>query len=897
MLRRILTLLCVLIASVALAQERGIDALERGAWEQALDDTSPARDDEMRLRRAEALWALGRYDDALTALRDARSLDARARLGRRLIELDRIDDALEVLDPLIEEERAPSLEARIARADAYRRTGRRSRAALEYEDVLRQHQRGSARGPEALRWVAEAAWRLDRIEEANTRFREALDAAPDSVDVRLAWARLFLAKYRPDDARGLIDEALERNPRHPDALALLAETEFTLRYDRASAEGAIERALAVDPKHAESRELRARMAMDDREFARATEVLDALREDFPQRLSTMSLQAAVAELRDDQARFDELEREVLRIDPLHAELYQIVGEAAVRHFRYVEGLAFFEQALELDASHAPTIVALGIAYSRVGDDARAVRFLQRAFERDPFNVSAYNMANLWESTLEDYRFFDDEEVDGLRYRFHRDEAETLLSYIPPVMRDAWARYVERYEFTPEPPVSIEVFRDRETFSVRSVGLPHAGQHGICFGHVITARSPSERNFNWHMVLAHELSHVFSLQASAYRVPRWFTEGLAEYDTMLTRPEWYREHDPALARALRGDALLGVMDLDGAFTDVERPTQILEAYYQASLVVAFIGERWGYEAIRGMLAAYADSLDTPEALERTLGLDVAAFDAAFEEHLRQRLHGMLAWVDPDPAAYSDLEVFEEAAEHDNDESRRHAELALARLNGGNLSGARASLDEALRLDPTDGVALWTAAIIALQDDGDAEALLRRFFDAGHESVTLRLALAEVLERQGAEREALGQARRATELDVRDVEAWRRVASLEARVDGRVSAGTLEQIVRLDEHDAASALELAQRLEQAGQLERAFEAARQASDVDPFDSAIHLVYGRLAHRLRAWPVARRELERALAAGEGDRNAVLRLLIDVYEATGASEDAERTRRQLSE
>mgnify|MGYP000630559800 CR=1 FL=1 len=50
------------------------------------------------------------------------------------------------------------------------------------------------------------------------------------------------------------------------------------------------------------------------------------------------------------------------------------------------------------------------------------------------------------------------------------------------------------------------------------------------GNVVTLDSPRAREpgtFNWQATLWHELAHVFTLQASKQRVPRWLTEGLPQ----------------------------------------------------------------------------------------------------------------------------------------------------------------------------------------------------------------------------------------------------------------------------------------------------------------------------------------------------------------------------------
>lgn len=854
---------------------------------------------EERVALLRALAQVGRYEDALEI--GEAGLDepaVRVAYGSLLVRMDRYDDAAAALDPLIEGRDTPVLAAQFWRAAAYDARGRRSRAALEYEDVLRAYQRGRAQSADDLHWVGRACHALGRVQDANDVYRQALERAPDHVDVRESWARLFLEKYRPDEAVALLDEAIERHASDPTLLTLRASAAFSLAYDRASATALVEKALSTNPSHPEALEMRALLALDDRRFEDAAADLDRVLDAFPLRREALTLRAASAWLRDDLDTFAALERQVLATDRRYARFYWSVGELAVRHFRYVEGVELFEQALELDAGFAPALVSLGIGYSRLGDDARAMRFLQRAFDADPFNVEAYNMANLWEQTLTEYRFVDDPEVEGLRYRFHREEASVLERYVPDAMREAWRTYEGRYGFAPEPPVSIEVFRDQATFSIRSVGLPHAGQHGICFGHVVTSRSPSEGNFNWNQVMAHELSHVFSLQRSNYRVPRWFTEGLAEYDTMLSRPEWYREQDLALVRALQRERLLGVMELDRAFTDVERFEQVLEAYYQASLVVEFIGTEWGYDALISMLDVYASGRDTPDAMVEVLGVEVRAFDARFEAHLRERYAGMLTLVEPAIWMAPPLATATAAAEARPASADAHADLAMALAQAGQLDAALAALEVALALDPRHPSALLLRGI-ASAEQGEvaaAEADFGALFDAGYESVTGRLHAGAIASNRGADDVALVHFRRALEAYPRSAEAARAVWDTEVRM-GLDARGALATLVRLDQHDADAARELALERLAAGDVAGAFRAARQASDVNPFDARVRAAFGRAAFAQGAWEVAARELEGALEAGGGERESLLTMLATVYSELGRADDVARIRRLLSE
>jgi hypothetical protein len=101
-----------------------------------------------------------------------------------------------------------------------------------------------------------------------------------------------------------------------------------------------------------------------------------------------------------------------------------------------------------------------------------------------------------------------------------------------MLGEAWGAMKVHYMFAPTTPVQVELYANREQFSVRTSGLPNIGIEGVCFGHVVAAMSPKSEPFNWGNVLWHELGHVFAIQLSKNHVPRWFTEGLSEYETMI-----------------------------------------------------------------------------------------------------------------------------------------------------------------------------------------------------------------------------------------------------------------------------------------------------------------------------------------------------------------------------
>lgn len=905
---RCLLILLVLAARPAFAGtlEDARSALDTGDYERALDllDNAGSADRAAALLRAETLELTGRADEAhellrAEATRSRPTPEARAAYGRWLVERGEWERAVEVLDPVAEgDEVFPP--ARYWRAIAFDALGRRSRARLELEDFVREYNRGRARNAEDLLYVALACHRLGLYSDSNATFPDALDLAPESSAVRLAWAELFLEKYRPDEARTLLDEVLARNPRHPRALALRAHAELSLTYDLAEARRLAEAALDVRADEPYAAEVLAAIDLDAHRYDEARRRLNTVLDQWPRRLDALALLGATEYLADDAAAFAEVERRVTEVQPRPAEFYHVVGEFASRNFRYSEALALFERAVAADAGFAPAYVSLGIAYSRAGDDGRALQFLRRAFDADPFNQQAFHMVELWESTLTQYRYVDDEQLDGLRYRFHRDEASVLSRYIPDVVRSTWREYARRYGFEPAMPVSIEVFADQPTFSIRSLGLPYASQHGICFGHVVTSRSPREGDFNWRMVLEHELSHVFSLQRSRSRVPRWFTEGLAEYDTMLSREEWRREEDLAIVRALQRDELIEVGGLDAAFIGVERPEQVHEAYFQASLVVEYIGTRWGYDALVGMLDAWAASKPTPAVFSEVLGIDVDAFDVEFEAELRRRYGAMLGLVEPALWWFEDREAFEAALERDPDVADAHARAAWARVADGDAGAAYDALERALELDPRNVHARLLAGHLAYRESrwADAREHYLAAVEAGARSYTALATLGELAWQDGRGTEALGYLGRAAELFPLDPALFARTAEIHEAAGNREAAlAAWTRVARLDEHDAEVALRLAATFDEAGDRARAIHFAERAANVDPFNPDLHGLYGRLAYEARDWGVARRELELLRDSGTGDRAAATRMLVDVYRSLGLDDQADAARRELHE
>jgi tetratricopeptide (TPR) repeat protein len=459
----------------------------------------------------------------------------------------------------------------------------------------------------------------------------------------------------------------------------------------------------------------------------------------PHDSAALSMRAACWYLTDNTKEFRATVRHALKVNPRDAAFYHRIAEYSVRQHRYQAAIDFENRAISLDPEYWPAHVGLGVGYSRIGNDKKANEALQRAFENDPYNVQAFNMTeHFYDGPAKTMEWLD---IAPFRVRVHRNEAAVLQHALPPVMKAAYQRHKKAYGFTPKKPLHVEFFPDRSTFSVRTTGYPRLGAHGVCFGHVVTILSPSNGAYNWAMVLWHELAHVWHIQMSKSRVPRWFTEGLAEHETTLRRPEWRRELDAELWRAEQKKKLTGVDRFNTMFTQAQSMDDMMVAYYYASKVVAFIDAKWGFEVFPKMLSAWGSKKNTPQVFQSVLKLSLSEFDALLKKHLKSTLFkrfsaayegeggGELDAIYKRAAASVKAEKWAEAGADLDALFQAGKDGALLRMMRARIylkqkdwKGAREQLEKAIALNPQYAAA-YALMHKVLKEQGDKEALYR------------------------------------------------------------------------------------------------------------------------------------------------------------------------------
>ena len=494
---------------------------------------------------------------------------------------------------------------------------------------------------------ADAAAALGDVRTANRLYREATSGNRDAV-ARTRWARLYLETHQTSDAEALYREALLLDPQYLPARTGLAEAIGAAFEGRARE--SLREILEAHPRdvHALVQLARIELELQNVETGRALldRALEAAESEGLPPLEMYALHAGANLLEDESLA--PWTRRALDYNPVYGDVFSIPAHFYIITYRYREAADLYRRAVALDDTLAPAHRDLGINLLRINDAFGARHHLARAFELDPFDVLTVNTLRFLDD-LDDMRvsFLDVPDPDDpdvplgrVQLRLDREEADALEPYVRDLVVRAVQRFSERYGFRLQRPMVVELYHDHDDFGVRTVSTPGIGLLGVTFGYLTAMDSPKARaagEFHWGSTLWHEIAHVFTLEATGHRLPRWFSEGLSVYEEWNTGPLPDRELPLEVLAAIRDDQLLPIVDLDRGFVRPSYRGQVQVSYMQAGLICDFIAQRWGHEALVTMLQAFARQASTAEALEEAIELAPDAFDAAFREHVDTR-HG-------------------------------------------------------------------------------------------------------------------------------------------------------------------------------------------------------------------------------------------------------------------
>ena len=237
-------------------------------------------------------------------------------------------------------------------------------------------------------------------------------------------------------------------------------------------------------------------------------------------------------------------------------------------------------------------------YMQVGRETEAKSLFDASFEADPFNVRADNMMKVLRH-MASYT-----SIDSSHFSVVVDptQDDLLGRYMSRYLESIYSTLTTRFGYAPPGRSKIEILKNHQWFSGRTIGLPFVPTVGACTGRVVALASPKATRvpFNWARVLTHELVHVITLQQTEFNIPHWYTEALAVESEGYPRPqEWNR----MLLERVPNRKLLNLDTINLGFIRPKEPDDRQMAYCQAQLYARYMLKRFGNDALIKMLMAY------------------------------------------------------------------------------------------------------------------------------------------------------------------------------------------------------------------------------------------------------------------------------------------------------
>jgi len=696
-------------------------------------------------------------------------------------------------------------------------------------------------------------------------FQRAAALDPPVREAYLASGQLALDKHDFKLAADTFRAGLKKFPDDPDMNAGLGQAFET--GDREEMLKALDAALAANSRQIQSHLVLADHFIDAEQYDEAEKQLGKVLEVNPARPEALAYQAVLAHLRNDLAEAERLRTKALLNWTNNPQVDYLIGSKLAQKYLFEEGATAQRRALAFAPDYVPARRQLAEDLLRLGQDEEGWKLAQEARAQDEYDVTSYNLSNLHDQMVK-FR-----SVTNADFVLHMSPLEAQLygNRALELLERAKAALCAKYGVELKRPTTVEIFPNQKDFAVRTFGMPgNPGYLGVCFGAVITANSPASQApnpANWQDVLWHEFCHVVTLSDTRNRMPRWLSEGISVYEERQADPAWGEKMNLGYRDMILHDELTPLGELSGAFLQPKSAEALQFAYYESSLVVEFLVQQFGLEALKGILHDLRDGKELNQAIA-TRTVPLADLEKQFAGFVRSRAEALAPGVDLEkpPAEAKEAEKKNwEKAHPDNYYVR--VEKAERLLESKRWAEARSVLESLNYQGERRGEnPLWLKA-----------AAERHLGDTNAELASLQKL---------AEREA----------DFVDLQL-RLIDLTAARKDWPAETKYAERLLQINPLIPAPYRALAEAGLGTGNAEQAIEAYRKLLLLEPSDPAeMHFQLARLLHaRGGAESEAKRHVLQALEEAPRYRDAQ-RLLLEI-EARSATKETPATQQSRAD
>ena len=509
-----------------------------------------------------------------------------------------------------------SIKLRLLGHEVFRSNGEKDRAErmLQEVDALASRRRGFAyRDAASLVALGKAALLLgaDPRRVLENFFDRAKAADPSLRDTFLAMGQLAIDKGDYALAAKTFADGLKKFPEDADMHFGLAQAYAP--GDRRHMLASLESALEINTNHVPALLLLAEHLVDGEEYEAARKTVDRALEVNSWHPIAWASRAILAYLANDSDAEKASREKGLKFWKTNPEVDHFIGRKLSQKYRFAEGANYQRAALKFDKAFVPAKIQLAQDLLRLGED-EGWKLCHEAHEEDGYDVTAYNLVTLQE-TLKEFATLTN---DHFIVRMSKHEAQVYGDDVLKLLDRAREKLCTKYNVTLRKPTTIEIYPNQKDFGVRTFGMPHnPGFLGVCFGPVVTANSPASQTgheANWQAVLWHEFCHVITLQMTENKMPRWLSEGISVYEEKQENKTWGQVMNAKYRDMVLGKDLVAISDLSSAFLAPRSDLHLQFAYYQSSLVVEYLIDKFGIESFQKILHDLAKGTNINTAIE-------------------------------------------------------------------------------------------------------------------------------------------------------------------------------------------------------------------------------------------------------------------------------------------
>jgi tetratricopeptide (TPR) repeat protein len=728
----------------------------------------------------------------------------------------------------------------------------------------------------------------------DTVFEAARKSEPNLRDVYLAAGGLALDKHDFALAAKKFEEGLKQSAKDPDLLCGLAQAYAPS--EAGSMADALETALERNSNHLGSLLLLVDHSIDAEDYSQAAKLLDQIKAVNQWHPDAWSYRAVLAHLGNQPADEKQARQTALKFWNTNPRVDHLIGLKLSQKYRFAESAEYQRQALQFDPDYLPAKAQLAQDLLRMGDEAAGWKLAEEVQKQDGYDVEAYNLVNLHETMAK----FTTLTNENFLLRMGAHEAAIYGQRALNLLERARSNLSAKYGVEVKRPTIVEVFPQQKDFAVRTFGMPgNPGYLGVCFGSLVTANSPAAHPghpINWQAVLWHEFCHVVTLQKTRNKMPRWLSEGISVYEEAQANPSWGQRMNPRYREMVLGDELTPVSKLSGAFLMPRSDMHLQFAYYESSLVVEFLVQKFGIDHLKAILADLGEGIDINLAIEQHTE-PMKKLEDDFASFARDRANGLapgLDWEQPNGGDDFNALLRESILSKTNSTDNAGPDRRRGRQRGRDggaapvprrgLGSGNQELTDWIARHPTNFYALSEQARMLLEQKKyeEAKTPLEKLVElyptqTGNDSAYAALAATyRALGRTNDEHRVL--VRYAT-ADDEATDAYRRLMELDSEArDWPAVAQNALQYLAVDPLVPLPYRSLAEASEKTGDLPVAISACRALLELDPADPAeAHFHLAQLLHRTGQSVEARRQVLQALEEAPRYR-AALRLLLEL-------------------